>query len=89
MWPQTSPCGAVELTSCRALVPDFIYADVPYMAADSVEQYQKRYRQTFASTEVKELMEKVPMVNIFDDHEIYNVRPLRFLPLRRCPGSIG
>ncbi|GAA5902665.1 hypothetical protein JCM8208_007035 [Rhodotorula glutinis] len=51
---------------------DFIYADVPYFAGNGVDQFQKRYRQTFASPEVKALVEKVPMVGIFDDHEIYN-----------------
>ncbi|GAA6049009.1 hypothetical protein JCM3770_005437 [Rhodotorula araucariae] len=51
---------------------DFIYADVPWYAGNGVEHYHKRYRQTFASPEVRALAEKVPMVNIFDDHEILN-----------------
>lgn len=60
------------MTSPSLVRTDFIYADVPYFAGIGVDQFQKRYRQTFASPEVKALVEKVPMVGIFDDHEIYN-----------------
>ncbi|GAA5829024.1 hypothetical protein JCM3766R1_003908 [Sporobolomyces carnicolor] len=51
---------------------DFIYSDVPYLAGVTTEQYNKRYRQTFASPELKKMIEKIPMVAIYDDHEIIN-----------------
>ncbi|GAA5929516.1 alkaline phosphatase D family protein [Sporobolomyces koalae] len=51
---------------------DFIYADVPWLAGTTVDQYNKRYRQIFASPEMKKMVEKIPMVAIYDDHEIVN-----------------
>lgn len=38
---------------------DFIYSDVPYLAGVTTEQYNKRYRQTFASPELKKMIEKI------------------------------
>ncbi|CEQ42243.1 SPOSA6832_04021 [Sporobolomyces salmonicolor] len=38
---------------------DFIYADVPWYAGAKVEQYNKRYRQVFASPEMKKMVEKI------------------------------
>ncbi|GAA5858269.1 hypothetical protein JCM1840_001122 [Sporobolomyces johnsonii] len=51
---------------------DFIYADVPWYAGAKVEQYNKRYRQVFASPEMKKMVEKIPTIGIYDDHEIIN-----------------
>ncbi|GAA6012699.1 hypothetical protein JCM11491_002534 [Sporobolomyces phaffii] len=51
---------------------DFIYADVPWYSGASVERYNKHYRQIFASPEMKKMVEKIPMVTIYDDHEIVN-----------------
>ncbi|GAA5997331.1 hypothetical protein JCM5350_002349 [Sporobolomyces pararoseus] len=51
---------------------DFIYADVPWLSGVSAEQYNKRYRQTFASPELKKMVEKIPLLAIYDDHEIVN-----------------
>ncbi|GAA6063691.1 hypothetical protein JCM10212_000270, partial [Sporobolomyces blumeae] len=64
---------------------DFIYADVPWYAGATLEQYNKRYRQIFASPEMKKMVEKIPMVAIYDDHEIVNdfdgnVTDARFAP---------
>ncbi|GAA5859315.1 hypothetical protein JCM8547_001980 [Rhodosporidiobolus lusitaniae] len=51
---------------------DTMYSDVPWFAGNSVKQYYKRYRQTFASPELKKLFETTPVMTIYDDHEIYN-----------------
>ncbi|GAA5838395.1 hypothetical protein JCM11251_004924 [Rhodosporidiobolus azoricus] len=51
---------------------DFLYADVPIYQGIDVKSYLKGYRQVFASPEVKKMVEKIPMVTIYDDHEIYN-----------------
>ncbi|GAA5931760.1 hypothetical protein JCM10213_005849 [Rhodosporidiobolus nylandii] len=51
---------------------DFIYSDVPWYAGSAPDQYFKRYRQTFASPEMKKMVEKIPLMAIYDDHEIYN-----------------
>ncbi|GAA5994064.1 hypothetical protein JCM11641_005961 [Rhodosporidiobolus odoratus] len=51
---------------------DFIYADVPWYAGSDAKQYNKRYRQAFASPEMKKVVEKIPIMAIYDDHEIYN-----------------
>ncbi|GAA5893024.1 hypothetical protein JCM6882_006918 [Rhodosporidiobolus microsporus] len=51
---------------------DFLYADVPVYGGIDVKSYFKGYRQVFASPEIKKMVEKIPMVSIYDDHEIYN-----------------
>jgi len=38
---------------------DFIYADVPWYAGATAEQYNKRYRQIFSSPEMKKMVEKI------------------------------
>ncbi|GJN87143.1 hypothetical protein Rhopal_000088-T1 [Rhodotorula paludigena] len=85
-FPYTGPWGKSETRGARhflrvaervgvrfmLFLGDFIYADVPWHAGNAVEQYYKRYRQTFASPEVKAMAEKIPLINIYDDHEILN-----------------
>ncbi|BGO98057.1 hypothetical protein NBRC10513v2_002058 [Rhodotorula toruloides] len=51
---------------------DIIYSDVPWYAGKSVERYFKHYRQLFSSPEVKAMVEKIPLISIWDDHEIHN-----------------
>lgn len=45
---------------------DFIYADVPWLAGVNTEQYNKRYRQTFASPEMKKMVEKIRRSIVFE-----------------------
>lgn len=52
---------------------DTIYADVPWYSGAAVKNYYKHWRQFFASPQVKEMVEKIPFIGVYDDHEIYNV----------------
>lgn len=54
---------------------DTIYADVPWYSGSAVKNYYKHWRQFFASPQVKEMVEKIPFIGVYDDHEIYNVSP--------------
>lgn len=45
---------------------------MPYWPGAKLSSYHKRYRQTFASPEVHALAESLPIMTIYDDHEIYN-----------------
>ncbi|GAA5976523.1 hypothetical protein JCM10908_005530 [Rhodotorula pacifica] len=51
---------------------DTIYADVPWYSGTAVKNYYKHWRQFFASPQVKEMVEKIPFIGVYDDHEIYN-----------------
>lgn len=85
-FPYTGPSGKRDLVGARYLLKeaeaegldfglflgDFIYADTPFYPGDGLASYQKRYRQTFASPDLKALVEKLPLISIMDDHEIFN-----------------
>ncbi|KAM0754931.1 Metallo-dependent phosphatase [Meredithblackwellia eburnea MCA 4105] len=51
---------------------DYIYADTPVYPGPKKEAYWTRYRQVFASPWMKALVEKIPMIAIWDDHESFN-----------------
>ena len=51
---------------------DFIYADVPNPIT-SRAAYAKKYRQIYASKDLRRIYERIPMLHIYDDHEIINV----------------
>ncbi|KAJ2890652.1 hypothetical protein GGI21_006101, partial [Coemansia aciculifera] len=51
---------------------DFIYADLPLYFGSSVEDYRRLYRQVYRTQSARRLMRKVPMVHVYDDHEIMN-----------------
>ncbi|GAO46546.1 hypothetical protein G7K_0776-t1 [Saitoella complicata NRRL Y-17804] len=51
---------------------DWIYADVPHFAGDSVEDYRQKYRQTYSSPQVRSVLGRLPMMHVYDDHEIKN-----------------
>ena len=63
---------------------DTIYADVPWYSGAAVKNYYKHWRQFFASPQVKKMVEKIPFIGVYDDHEIYNVSP-RGPPFSRAP----
>lgn len=52
---------------------DLIYADVPRLpSSPSLETYRTLYRNLFASPSFRRVMRHIPMIGIYDDHEIKN-----------------
>ncbi|KAJ2726986.1 hypothetical protein GGI07_000103 [Coemansia sp. Benny D115] len=51
---------------------DFIYADLPVYFGTSAEDYRRLYRQVYMTQSSKRLLRKVPMLHVYDDHEIKN-----------------
>lgn len=52
---------------------DLIYADVPKRFSTAVVQgYRKLYRNLFASASFRRVFERIPMIGIYDDHEVKN-----------------
>ncbi|KAJ2305770.1 hypothetical protein IWW55_001768 [Coemansia sp. RSA 2706] len=51
---------------------DFVYADVPLYFGPEAEDYRRLYRQVYAAQSSRRLMRKVPMLHVYDDHEIKN-----------------
>ncbi|KAK9389201.1 PhoD-like phosphatase-domain-containing protein [Lipomyces mesembrius] len=50
---------------------DFIYADVPRLMGDSEEAYRVHYRHVYADLKLTGF-NRLPMLHVFDDHEIIN-----------------
>ncbi|KAJ1811376.1 hypothetical protein LPJ75_004119 [Coemansia sp. RSA 2598] len=51
---------------------DFIYADVPLYYGATTEDYRRLYRQVYMARSSRRLLRKVPMLHVYDDHEIKN-----------------
>ncbi|KAJ2512631.1 hypothetical protein GGI11_004671 [Coemansia sp. RSA 2049] len=51
---------------------DFIYADVPLYFGAGTEDYRRLYRQVYMAPSTRRLVRKVPMLHVYDDHEIKN-----------------
>ena len=51
------------------LLGDFIYADVPSRIANAAA-YAKKYRQNYASRDWRRVYEAIPVLGIWDDHEV-------------------
>ncbi|KAI9505223.1 PhoD-like phosphatase-domain-containing protein, partial [Coemansia spiralis] len=51
---------------------DFIYADVPQYIGGETEDYRRLYRQVYMAPSTRSLLRKVPMLHVYDDHEIKN-----------------
>ncbi|SPO28554.1 uncharacterized protein UTRI_04432 [Ustilago trichophora] len=51
---------------------DLIYADVPHYAGAETGAYRKLYRNLFASNSFKRFFKHVPVIGIYDDHEVVN-----------------
>ena len=51
------------------LLGDFIYADVPSRIATAAA-YAKKYRQNYASRDWRRVYEAIPVLGIWDDHEV-------------------
>ncbi|KAJ2753035.1 hypothetical protein IWQ56_006660, partial [Coemansia nantahalensis] len=51
---------------------DFIYADLPMYFGPSASDYRRLYRRVYAAPSTRRLLRKVPMMHVYDDHEIKN-----------------
>ncbi|KAJ2782242.1 hypothetical protein H4R18_002386 [Coemansia javaensis] len=51
---------------------DFIYADVPLYFGPEPAAYRRLYRNVYAAPSARRLMRRVPMLYVYDDHEIKN-----------------
>ncbi|WFD33793.1 alkaline phosphatase [Malassezia cuniculi] len=51
---------------------DVIYADVPHYEGAYISSYRKLYRNLFASDSFRRIYSKIPVLGIFDDHEVVN-----------------
>ncbi|KAG8748310.1 hypothetical protein FRC10_007701 [Ceratobasidium sp. 414] len=60
------PTPAVEFLM---MMGDFIYADVPYFFGDTLQAYRRLYRRVYASKSFRKIYERLPVYNIYDDHE--------------------
>ncbi|KAJ1962949.1 hypothetical protein GGI12_002341 [Dipsacomyces acuminosporus] len=49
---------------------DFIYADLPFYFGPSNEDYRRLYRQVYMADSTRKLVQRVPMLHVYDDHEI-------------------
>lgn len=51
---------------------DFIYIDVPHRFGKNIEDYRRKYRQVYASPDMKPAMKDLSWIHVIDDHEIAN-----------------
>lgn len=51
---------------------DLIYADVPRYEGPGIQSYRKLYRNLFASASFRRIYRSIPVLGIYDDHEIVN-----------------
>ncbi|ORZ33015.1 PhoD-like phosphatase-domain-containing protein [Catenaria anguillulae PL171] len=49
---------------------DYIYADLPFIVGDSVENYRRLYRRNWSDKYYMEVASKAPSFHTLDDHEI-------------------
>ena len=63
-----------KMPSLRFLLElgDLIYADVPRYEGPDIGSYRKLYRNVFASHSFRRVYQSIPVMGIFDDHEIIN-----------------
>ena len=51
---------------------DLVYADVPRFGGATAAAYRKLYRNLFASESFRRVYERLPVIGIYDDHEVEN-----------------
>ncbi|KAF8590013.1 hypothetical protein K439DRAFT_1382603 [Ramaria rubella] len=66
------PHSPGALTEFMLLLGDFVYAEVPWYGGNDVEGYRRLYRRAYASPSFRKVYERLPIFNIYDDHEIFN-----------------
>ncbi|KAI8865405.1 hypothetical protein GQ42DRAFT_115863, partial [Ramicandelaber brevisporus] len=66
---QKSPSLAMSFV---LFLGDFIYSDLPYLYGTTLEHYRRLYRQVYWEDDTRQLVSAVPMLHMYDDHEIKN-----------------
>ncbi|CBQ68470.1 conserved hypothetical protein [Sporisorium reilianum SRZ2] len=71
---QRAVAGRESRPSLRFLLQlgDLIYADVPHYGGAETSAYRKLYRKLFASDSFRRFFRHVPVIGIYDDHEVLN-----------------
>ncbi len=71
---QRTVVGRESHPSIRFLLQlgDLIYADVPHYGGADTNAYRKLYRNLFASNSFRRFFKHVPVIGIYDDHEVVN-----------------
>ncbi|KAJ1033965.1 hypothetical protein NDA16_000173 [Ustilago loliicola] len=71
---QRAVAGRESHPSIRFLLQlgDLIYADVPHYGGADTGAYRKLYRNLFASNSFRRFFKHVPVIGIYDDHEVVN-----------------
>lgn len=71
---QRTVAGRESHPSIRFLLQlgDLIYADVPHYGGADTSAYRKLYRNLFASNSFRRFFKHVPVIGIYDDHEVIN-----------------
>ncbi|CDS81839.1 uncharacterized protein SPSC_00025 [Sporisorium scitamineum] len=71
---QRAVAGRESRPSLRFLLQlgDLIYADVPHYGGAETSAYRKLYRNLFASNSFRRFFKHVPVIGIYDDHEVIN-----------------
>ncbi|KAJ3294643.1 hypothetical protein HK104_003385 [Borealophlyctis nickersoniae] len=64
--------GKQQGLSFMLFLGDLIYADAPYIYGYDVQTYWWHYRWLFARKDFRELFRRLPLVTIYDDHEVLN-----------------
>ncbi|QRV85899.1 hypothetical protein RhiJN_13917 [Ceratobasidium sp. AG-Ba] len=70
--PPIAPVKPTPAIDFLMMMGDFIYADVPYYFGDTVQAYRRLYRRVYASKSFRKIYERLPVYNIYDDHEFTN-----------------
>ncbi|KAG8771528.1 hypothetical protein FRC12_003546 [Ceratobasidium sp. 428] len=70
--PPVAPVKPKPAVEFLMMMGDFIYADVPYYFGDTLQAYRRLYRRVYASKSFRKIYERLPVYNIYDDHEFKN-----------------
>eukprot|EP00028_Trichosphaerium_sp_Am-I-7-wt_P012262 CAMPEP_0168528344 /NCGR_PEP_ID=MMETSP0405-20121227/13195_1 /TAXON_ID=498012 /ORGANISM="Trichosphaerium sp, Strain Am-I-7 wt" /LENGTH=393 /DNA_ID=CAMNT_0008551735 /DNA_START=264 /DNA_END=1441 /DNA_ORIENTATION=+ len=74
--PYSSPNSVKDLVETKPdfhiHLGDYIYADIPYLLGEEVDDYRRVYRKFLKNDVVRSLAENIQTFHMYDDHEIKN-----------------
>ncbi|KAF9070321.1 PhoD-like phosphatase-domain-containing protein [Rhodocollybia butyracea] len=71
--PQPDPQSKHSLPASFLLfLGDFIYADIPIYFGNHRDNFRRLYRRNYQSPSFKKIYERLPLFQIYDDHEFLN-----------------